>query len=86
MFTIDTTVDTVQNSKKQMINTFVTNENVKEALNSFVDAQTEYTKAAIKASQNTFTSVAQEITKALSEAAKFDYTKMADVFKTKSNK
>ena len=84
MFTIDTTVDTVQNSKKQMINTFVTNDNVKEALNSFVDAQTEYTKAAIKATQNTVTSVAQEITKAITEAAKFDYTKMGDVFKAKT--
>lgn len=86
MFTIDTTVDAVQNSKKQMINTFVTNENVKEALNNFVDAQSEYTKAAFKAGQDTFTTVAQEITKSLSEAAKFDYTKMADVFKTKTSK
>lgn len=78
MFTFDATIDAVQNGKKQFVNTFVSNENMKEALNSFVDAQTEYTKAAVKAGTNTATSVAKEITKSLGEAAKFDYTKFGE--------
>ena len=78
MFTFDATIDAVQNGKKQFVNTFVTNENMKEALNSFVDAQTEYTKAAVKAGTNTATSVAKEITKSLTEVAKFDYTKFGE--------
>jgi len=78
MFTFDATIDAVQNGKKTFVNTFVANENVKEALNSFVDAQTQYTKAAVKAGTNTATSVAKEITKSLGEAAKFDYTKFGE--------
>ena len=78
MFTFDTTIDAVQNGKKTFVNTFVTNEAVKTTLNSFVDAQTEYTKAAVKAGTNTATSVAKEITKSLTEVAKFDYTKFGE--------
>jgi hypothetical protein len=78
MFTFDTTIDAVQNGKKQFVNTFVSNEAVKTALNSFVDAQTEYTKAAVKAGTDTATSVAKEMTKSVSEAAKFDYTKFGE--------
>ena len=39
MFTLDAAIDTVQNGKKQFVNTFVPNESIKETLNSFVDAQ-----------------------------------------------
>ena len=78
MFTFDTTIDAVQNGKKQFVNTFVQNETVKEALNSFVDAQTQYTKAAVKAGSDTATSLAKEMTKSLTEAAKFDYTKFGE--------
>jgi hypothetical protein len=78
MFTFDTTIDAVQNGKKQFVNTFVVNDTVKEALNSFVDAQTQYTKSAIKASSDTAASVAKEMTKSMSEAAKFDYAKFGE--------
>lgn len=78
MFTFDTTIDAVQNGKKTFVNTFVTNEAVKTTLNSFVDAQTEYTKAAVKAGADTATTLAKEITKSLGEAAKFDYTKFGE--------
>ena len=86
MFTYDAVIDTVQNGKKQFVNTFVTNETMKEAFNSFVDAQTQYTKAAVKANTEAAASVAKELTKSLSEAAKLDYTKFGEgVMKAYSN-
>jgi hypothetical protein len=78
MFTFDTTIDAIQTGKKQFVNTFVTNEAVKEALNSFVDAQTQYTKSAFKAGSDTAASVAKEMTKSIGEAAKFDYAKFGE--------
>lgn len=42
-------VDAVQNSKKQFVETFVKHEGIANALNSFVDAQSKYTKSAIDA-------------------------------------
>ncbi len=78
MFTLDATIDAVQNGKKQFVNTFVPNESIKETLNSFVDAQTEYTKAAFKTGQDTATKLAGEMTKAIGEVAKFDYTKFGE--------
>ena len=78
MFTFDASIDAFQNGKKQFVNTFVTNESVKETLNSFVDAQTAYTKSAVKAGTETATNLAKEITKSLGEVAKFDYTKFGE--------
>lgn len=78
MFTFDSTIDAVQNGKKTFVNTFVTNESMKEALNGFIDAQAQYTKAAVKASQDTAAKMASEMTKVVTEAAKFDYTKFSE--------
>ena len=78
MFTFDASIDAFQNGKKQFVNTFVTNESVKETLNSFVDAQTAYTKAAFETGTETAASLAKEMTKSLSEVAKFDYTKFGE--------
>ena len=78
MFTLDVTIDAVQNGKKTFVNTFVTNEAVKTALVDFVDAQSEYTKKAFKVGQDTATRVAQEVVKATQEAMKFDYAKFGE--------
>jgi hypothetical protein len=78
MFTIDNTVDTIQGAKKQFVKTFVTNEKVAEALNSFVDAQSEYTKKAAKVGVDTFTTLASEATKTAQTAMKFDYAKFGE--------
>ena len=78
MFTADATIDAVQTAKKTFVNTFVTNDTVKEALNSFVDAQTEYTKKAVKVSQDTATTLVSESVKAYQNATKFDYTKFGE--------
>ena len=78
MFTFDATIDAVQNGKKQFVNTFVTNQAIKDTLVEFVDAQTAYTKSAVKAGTDSATNIAKELTKTMSEAAKFDYTKFGE--------
>lgn len=84
MFTLDTTIDAIQTGKKQFVNTvFAQNKTVAEALNQFVDAQTEYTKAAAKAGTDVATKLASESVKAAQEAAKFDFAKATETF-TKS--
>ena len=78
MFTADALIDTVQTGKKTFVNTFVTNETIKESMVKFIDAQAEYTKKAAKVGMDTFTSVASESLKAVQEATKFDYVKFGE--------
>jgi hypothetical protein len=75
MFALDSTIDTIQTSKKAFVNTFVTNKTIASAMNDFVDAQTEYTKKAVKTGTETATTFMSEFTKMAQEAGKFDYTK-----------
>jgi hypothetical protein len=69
MFTFDETIDAVQKGKKVLINTFVTNETIAKSMNSFVDAQTEYTKKAFKAGSDTAETF-------FLEASKLDFAKI----------
>lgn len=78
MFTLDPVIDTVQTGKKTFVQTFVSNENVAKALNSFIDAQTDYTKKAVKVASDTATVLAQESVKAVESAVKFDYVKFGE--------
>ena len=78
MFTADAIIDTVQTGKKQFVKTFVTNEAVATAMNSFVDAQADYTKKAVRVGVDTFTTLSSELIKASQEAMKFDYTKFGE--------
>jgi ATP phosphoribosyltransferase len=78
MFTADAIIDTVQTGKKTFVNTFVTNEAIKDSMVKFIDAQAEYTKKAAKVGMDTFTSVASESLKAAQEATKFDYVKFGE--------
>ena len=78
MFTFDATIDAVQTSKKTFVNTFVTNETVKEAMLDFIENQSEYTKKAFKATSDMATTVLAETTKAAQNAAKFDYAKFGE--------
>ena len=78
MFTIDATIDTIQNSKKQFVKTFVTNEKMAQAMNNFIDAQTEYTKDAVKAGSDTAVVVGQEIVRNMSQLTKVDLHKMSE--------
>ena len=78
MFTVDQSIDTIQNGKKQFVKTFVQNETAATAMNEFIDAQAEYTKKAAKVGMDTFTTLAAESTKAMQNAMKFDYTKFGE--------
>jgi ATP phosphoribosyltransferase len=80
MFTADAIIDTVQTGKKTFINTFVTNETVKESMIKFIDAQADYTKRAAKVGTDTVTTLTSEAVKAVQEAAKFDYFKASEDF------
>jgi len=78
MFTLDATIDAVQTGKKQLVKTFVQNEKVAEAMNTFIDAQAAYTKQAAKVGSDTFATLASEMVKTAQEATKFDYTKFGE--------
>ncbi len=78
MFSADTFIDTVQTGKKTFVNTFVTNEKVKDALIEFIDAQADYTKKAAKVSTDVFSRIATESVKQAQEMAKFDYSKFGE--------
>lgn len=59
---INTTVDTIQSTKKIAIDTFVKHEGLSKSLTDFVDAQTEYTKKAIDAGMNAGTNMYSAVT------------------------
>lgn len=69
MFTFDYIIDGVQSAKKQAIKTMVSHEEIAKQLNTFVDAQTAYTKDAVKVTTETATKVSEELAKATREAA-----------------
>ena len=48
MFTPEAIIDSIQNAKKQFVNTFVSNESFKKELVKLVDAQTEFAKGQVK--------------------------------------
>jgi len=78
MFTLDATIDAVQTGKKQFVKTFVQNEKVAEAMNTFIDAQASYTKQAVKVGSDTIATLSSEMVKTAQEATKFDYTKFGE--------
>lgn len=78
MFTLDATIDAVQGAKKQFVKTFVQNEKVADAMNTFIDEQATYTKKAAKVGSDTATTLVSEYTKAVQEAMKFDYSKFGE--------
>ena len=49
-------IDQVQEGKKKFVSTFVKNEPIATIMNTFVDTQAEYTKAAMALSIDTLTS------------------------------
>ena len=48
MFNQDFIIDSVQNAKKQFVNTFVTDAKFKAELTKLVDSQTEFAKGQVK--------------------------------------
>lgn len=48
MLTPDAIIDSVQNAKKQVVNTFVVDKTIKAGLIEIIEAQTEFTKTVAK--------------------------------------
>ena len=89
MFTLDTTIDSVQNAKKQVVSTvFAKQEKVAQELNGFVDAQTTYTKDAVKAGTEVAQTLYNESVRMAQDAMKTDWSKyfdtMTEAFKVKT--
>jgi len=80
MFTSEAIIDAVQTGKKTFVNTFVTNEAVKESMIKFIDAQADYTKRASKVGMDTATTLTSEAMKQVQEVVKFDYVKAGQEF------
>jgi hypothetical protein len=78
MFTIDSTVDSIQTAKKKFVSTFVTNKVAADAMNKFVDAQAAYTKEALKTFEDVGTTLMIEANKSFKEFGKFDYFKFGE--------
>lgn len=64
MFTFDYIIDSVQNAKKQVVNTFIADDKFKAELVKLVDAQTEFAKGQVK----TTLSIAEAFVKNASNA------------------
>ena len=64
MFNFDFFIDSVQNAKKQIVNTFVTDNKFKKDLIKLVDAQTEFAKGQVK----TTLSIAEALVKNAGDA------------------
>lgn len=79
MFFSDAIIDSVQNAKKNVVNSFVTNDSIKESMLKFVDTQTSYTKEAVKNFSGISTTLSlqlfSEASKAVTEMTKFDWFK-----------
>ena len=56
-------IDTVQSSKKVVVNSLVTNKTIADSLNGFVDAQTAYTKEAVRATVSAVGVITSELAK-----------------------
>ena len=71
-----TGIDAIQTAKKQITETFSPNEQVKKIANDFVDAQTQYTKAAVDAGYKALTSIGELLTD------RTPYIKLAEQFQS----
>lgn len=66
MFTHNTIIDSIQNGKKQFVNTFVQDAKFKTELNKLIDAQAQAAKTSVDASL----AIAQAFTKQATDAVK----------------
>jgi hypothetical protein len=56
-------VDTVQDTKTNVLKTMITDEKVRAPLQSFVDAQTVFSKEMVKIADNMFTQFSTQVEK-----------------------
>jgi hypothetical protein len=78
---MDSTIDFVQTTKKSFVNTvFANQKGIADALNSFVDAQTAYTKSAAKAGSDVAAKLSSEAVKLAEDVSHHDYSKSFEQF------
>jgi hypothetical protein len=65
MFALDTFIDTIQNAKKQIVTTFVTDKELQKPLFAFVEAQTDFVKQIVKTNEALTNQTKDVFTKAL---------------------
>jgi len=65
MFALDTFIDTIQNAKKQIVTTFVTDKELQKPLFAFVEAQTDFVKQIVKTNEALTNQTKDAFTKAL---------------------
>lgn len=70
MFATNAFIDSIQTYKKFFVSSFVTDEKIKKSLNSFVDAQTTYTKQVVKSFEDVSSQIYDETMKKFNEASK----------------
>lgn len=70
MFTIDSAIDAVQNTKKSIVTHTVKDTTMSSSLNGLVDAQTAYTKAVAQTAQTAAQHITQQLIDAGNEASK----------------
>jgi len=80
MFNLDATIDQVQNSKKTMAKAIITNPEVSNLVEYYIDSQTAFVKSSTKFFTDLGQHVGNETIKAAQDAAKFDYIGYADRF------
>lgn len=60
---VNTFIDNVQNIKKAVVKSTITNQTIVDGLDSFIDAQTTYTKDAVKATFSAVGVISSEFVK-----------------------
>jgi hypothetical protein len=68
MFATNAFIDSIQTYKKFYVSSFVTDEKIKKSLNSFVDAQTAFTKQVVKTFEEVSSQVYDETMKKFNES------------------
>ena len=86
MFTPDSIIDAVQNSKKVLVNSLVTDETIKSAMIKTFDAEAEFFRKVSQLSIDTASAVASEAQKVgthlTKEMSKVDFAKFGDIVKS----
>lgn len=82
MFSVDSIIDAVQTTKKQVIKTVVTDETIARGLNEMVDTQTAFTKAAVNTGKDVSLKMVEEGNRAAEEFSKHVKTVMDNLGKS----
>lgn len=80
MFTLDQTIDSVQQFKKQLVNSFVSNKSIADNFTAMIDLETAYAKGMVRGATDTANAISKELVESLEQAKKFDFIKINEAF------